>query len=130
MAPRRSLKPRPHCHDSRNAPLNSHPLLPWQHYSPTQSGPRCHSSSHAANKPRPLSMEGTQGHVHFQEQLHDSAVMVTQDKDGHFLVKGPLNWTGSQWWHILGSLSCTGRQWWHVSGSPEMDRKLMVAHHG
>ncbi|KAM4899890.1 adipose-secreted signaling protein isoform 2-T2 [Sylvia borin] len=29
--------------------------------------------------------EGT--HVHFQEQLHDSAVMVTQDKDGHFLVK-------------------------------------------
>ncbi|XP_039580160.1 UPF0687 protein C20orf27 homolog isoform X1 [Passer montanus] len=31
--------------------------------------------------------EGTQGHVHFQEQLHDSAVMVTQDKDGHFLVK-------------------------------------------
>ncbi|NXP61956.1 CT027 protein, partial [Chloropsis cyanopogon] len=31
--------------------------------------------------------EGTQGHVHFQEQLHDSAVMVTQDNDGHFLVK-------------------------------------------
>ncbi|NXS29969.1 CT027 protein, partial [Pomatostomus ruficeps] len=31
--------------------------------------------------------EGTHGHVHFQEQLHDSAVMVTQDKDGHFLVK-------------------------------------------
>ncbi|NXI18838.1 CT027 protein, partial [Irena cyanogastra] len=31
--------------------------------------------------------EGTPGHVHFQEQLHDSAVMVTQDKDGHFLVK-------------------------------------------
>lgn len=37
--------------------------------------------------------EGTKGHpqegthVHFQEQLHDSAVMVTQDKDGHFLVK-------------------------------------------
>ncbi|NWY37323.1 CT027 protein, partial [Sylvia atricapilla] len=41
-----------------------------------------------------FSTEGTQGHhpqegthVHFQEQLHDSAVMVTQDKDGHFLVK-------------------------------------------
>ncbi|XP_017592865.1 PREDICTED: UPF0687 protein C20orf27 homolog [Corvus brachyrhynchos] len=34
--------------------------------------------------------EGTHGHVHFQEQLHDSAVMVTQDKDGHFLVKGRL----------------------------------------
>ncbi|NXH60121.1 CT027 protein, partial [Rhabdornis inornatus] len=31
--------------------------------------------------------EGTHGHVHFQEELHDSAVMVTQDKDGHFLVK-------------------------------------------
>ncbi|NXN78755.1 CT027 protein, partial [Bombycilla garrulus] len=31
--------------------------------------------------------EGTHGHVHFPEQLHDSAVMVTQDKDGHFLVK-------------------------------------------
>lgn len=31
--------------------------------------------------------KGTHGHVHFQEQLHDSAVMVTQDKDGHFLVK-------------------------------------------
>ncbi|XP_056346393.1 adipose-secreted signaling protein isoform X2 [Oenanthe melanoleuca] len=31
--------------------------------------------------------EGTHGHVHFQEQLHDSAVMVTEDKDGHFLVK-------------------------------------------
>ncbi|XP_027486954.1 UPF0687 protein C20orf27 homolog [Corapipo altera] len=26
-------------------------------------------------------------HVHFQEQLHDSAVMVTQEKDGGFLVK-------------------------------------------
>ncbi|NXM09375.1 CT027 protein, partial [Tyrannus savana] len=26
-------------------------------------------------------------HVHFQEQLHDSAVMVTQEKDGSFLVK-------------------------------------------
>ncbi|NXA82672.1 CT027 protein, partial [Thryothorus ludovicianus] len=31
--------------------------------------------------------EGTHGHVHFQEQLHDSAVMVSQDNDGHFLVK-------------------------------------------
>lgn len=31
--------------------------------------------------------EGTHGHVHFQEELHDSAVMVTQENDGHFLVK-------------------------------------------
>ncbi|NWI61364.1 CT027 protein, partial [Calyptomena viridis] len=31
--------------------------------------------------------EGSHGHVHFQEQLHDSAVMVTPDKDGGFLVK-------------------------------------------
>ncbi|NWZ28630.1 CT027 protein, partial [Asarcornis scutulata] len=31
--------------------------------------------------------EGAPGHVHFQEQLRDSAVMVTQEKDGHFLVK-------------------------------------------
>ncbi|NXK86616.1 CT027 protein, partial [Formicarius rufipectus] len=31
--------------------------------------------------------EGAHGHVHFQEQLHDSAVMVTQEKDGSFLVK-------------------------------------------
>ncbi|NXP28433.1 CT027 protein, partial [Scytalopus superciliaris] len=30
--------------------------------------------------------EGAHGHVHFQEQLHDSAVMVTQEKDGSFLV--------------------------------------------
>ncbi|NWS63624.1 CT027 protein, partial [Chunga burmeisteri] len=31
--------------------------------------------------------EGTHGHVHFDEKLHDSAVMVTQEKDGSFLVK-------------------------------------------
>ncbi|NXR15767.1 CT027 protein, partial [Semnornis frantzii] len=31
--------------------------------------------------------EGAHGHVHFDEKLHDSAVMVTQDKDGSFLVK-------------------------------------------
>ncbi|KAM6135702.1 LOW QUALITY PROTEIN: adipose-secreted signaling protein [Phoenicopterus ruber ruber] len=30
--------------------------------------------------------EGAHGHVHFDEKLHDSAVMVTQEKDG-FLVK-------------------------------------------
>ncbi|NXA14303.1 CT027 protein, partial [Sapayoa aenigma] len=32
-------------------------------------------------------LEGAHGHVHFQEQLHDSAVMVTPEKDGSFLVK-------------------------------------------
>lgn len=31
--------------------------------------------------------EGAPGHVHFEEKLRDSAVMVTQEKDGHFLVK-------------------------------------------
>ncbi|NXX11846.1 CT027 protein, partial [Podargus strigoides] len=31
--------------------------------------------------------EGTHGHVRFDEKLHDSAVMVTQEKDGSFLVK-------------------------------------------
>lgn len=31
--------------------------------------------------------EGAHGHVRFDEKLHDSAVMVTQEKDGSFLVK-------------------------------------------
>nr|XP_047901563.1 UPF0687 protein C20orf27 homolog isoform X6 [Anser cygnoides] len=31
--------------------------------------------------------DGAPGHVHFEEKLRDSAVMVTQEKDGHFLVK-------------------------------------------
>ncbi|OXB52697.1 hypothetical protein ASZ78_000535, partial [Callipepla squamata] len=31
--------------------------------------------------------EGTPGHVHFDEKLRDSAVMVTQERDGHVLVK-------------------------------------------
>ncbi|NXH14045.1 CT027 protein, partial [Bucco capensis] len=31
--------------------------------------------------------EGAHGHVHFDEKLHDSVVMVTQEKDGSFLVK-------------------------------------------
>ncbi|XP_062430852.1 adipose-secreted signaling protein [Rhea pennata] len=31
--------------------------------------------------------EGAPGHVRFDEKLHDSAVMVTQEKDGNFLVK-------------------------------------------
>ncbi|XP_028939223.1 UPF0687 protein C20orf27 homolog isoform X1 [Ornithorhynchus anatinus] len=33
------------------------------------------------------SVETSQGHVHFDEKLHDSVVMVTQEKDGNFLVK-------------------------------------------
>uniref|UniRef100_A0A8C0B7J4 Adipose-secreted signaling protein n=1 Tax=Buteo japonicus TaxID=224669 RepID=A0A8C0B7J4_9AVES len=37
--------------------------------------------------------EGAHGHVHFDEKLHDSAVMVTQEKDGSFLVKvGAVTW--------------------------------------
>ncbi|NXD74228.1 CT027 protein, partial [Eolophus roseicapillus] len=31
--------------------------------------------------------EGAHGHVHFEEKLRDSAVMVTQERDGSFLVK-------------------------------------------
>ncbi|KAF6087487.1 hypothetical protein HJG60_001790 [Phyllostomus discolor] len=31
--------------------------------------------------------EGSQSHVHFDEKLHDSVVMVTQESDSSFLVK-------------------------------------------
>uniref|UniRef100_A0ABK0LE46 Adipose-secreted signaling protein n=1 Tax=Rattus norvegicus TaxID=10116 RepID=A0ABK0LE46_RAT len=31
--------------------------------------------------------EGSQSHVHFDEKLHDSVVMVTQESDNSFLVK-------------------------------------------
>ncbi|NXQ88410.1 CT027 protein, partial [Nyctibius grandis] len=36
---------------------------------------------------QPPPAEGAHGHVRFEEKLHDSAVMVTQEKDGSFLVK-------------------------------------------
>ncbi|XP_069779607.1 adipose-secreted signaling protein isoform X1 [Narcine bancroftii] len=36
---------------------------------------------------RPESHEGAANHVHFEEKLHDSVVMVTQEEDGSFLVK-------------------------------------------
>ncbi|XP_032872782.1 UPF0687 protein C20orf27 homolog [Amblyraja radiata] len=36
---------------------------------------------------RPESHEGPANHVHFEEKLHDSIVMVTQEEDGSFLVK-------------------------------------------
>ncbi|XP_063166510.1 adipose-secreted signaling protein isoform X2 [Candoia aspera] len=32
-------------------------------------------------------MEGSSSHVHFDEKLHDSVVMVSQEKEGDFLVK-------------------------------------------
>ncbi|XP_067324525.1 adipose-secreted signaling protein [Anolis sagrei] len=32
-------------------------------------------------------VEGSSSHVHFDEKLHDSVVMVSQEKDGTFLVK-------------------------------------------
>uniref|UniRef100_A0A670IVQ6 Adipose-secreted signaling protein n=1 Tax=Podarcis muralis TaxID=64176 RepID=A0A670IVQ6_PODMU len=35
----------------------------------------------------PQPAEGSSSHVHFDEKLHDSVVMVTQEKDGSFLVK-------------------------------------------
>ncbi|KAM4808615.1 adipose-secreted signaling protein [Rhinophrynus dorsalis] len=31
--------------------------------------------------------EGSHNHVHFDEKLHDSVVMVSQEEDGNFLVK-------------------------------------------
>lgn len=53
--------------------------------------------------------EGAPGHVHFQEQLRDSAVMVTQEKDGHFLVK-----VGSGGAHVPGGAAACR----HVPGEP------------
>ncbi|XP_011798686.1 PREDICTED: UPF0687 protein C20orf27 homolog isoform X1 [Colobus angolensis palliatus] len=49
----------------------------------------------AGNKPRVRSIrfaaghdaEGSHSHVHFDEKLHDSVVMVTQESDSSFLVK-------------------------------------------
>ncbi|XP_021572515.1 UPF0687 protein C20orf27 homolog isoform X1 [Carlito syrichta] len=49
----------------------------------------------AGNKPRVRSIrfaaghdaEGSQSHVHFDEKLHDSVVMVTQESESSFLVK-------------------------------------------
>lgn len=43
--------------------------------------------------------EGTHGHVHFDEKLHDSVVMVMQEKDGSFLVK-----VGTGTWGMRGVL--------------------------
>ncbi|XP_072262852.1 adipose-secreted signaling protein [Pyxicephalus adspersus] len=34
-----------------------------------------------------LPEEGAHNHVHFEEKLHDSVVMVSQEPDGNFLVK-------------------------------------------
>uniref|UniRef100_A0A670IVR1 Adipose-secreted signaling protein n=1 Tax=Podarcis muralis TaxID=64176 RepID=A0A670IVR1_PODMU len=39
----------------------------------------------------PQPAEGSSSHVHFDEKLHDSVVMVTQEKDGSFLVKERLH---------------------------------------
>ncbi|KAM4050162.1 adipose-secreted signaling protein [Anomaloglossus baeobatrachus] len=34
-----------------------------------------------------LSEEGSHSHVHFEEKLHDSVVMVSEEQDGNYLVK-------------------------------------------
>lgn len=52
--------------------------------------------------------EGAPGHVHFQEQLRDSAVMVTQEKDGHFLVKVGFGGGTSAFGGLLGVGTCPG----------------------
>lgn len=54
--------------------------------------------------------EGAHGHVHFDEKLHDSAVMVTQDKDGSFLVK--VGTWGNQEEGPLAALACPCSQQW------------------
>uniref|UniRef100_A0A8C8ZP17 Adipose-secreted signaling protein n=1 Tax=Prolemur simus TaxID=1328070 RepID=A0A8C8ZP17_PROSS len=53
------------------------------------------AAANKGNKPRVRSIrfaaghdaEGSQSHVHFDEKLHDSVVMVTQEGDSSFLVK-------------------------------------------
>ncbi|EPQ12992.1 hypothetical protein D623_10032350 [Myotis brandtii] len=53
------------------------------------------AAANKGNKPRVRSIrfaaghdaEGSQSHVHFDDKLHDSVVMVTQESDGSFLVK-------------------------------------------
>lgn len=37
--------------------------------------------------PEELSSVGATSHVHFDEKLHDSVVMVTMEEDGNFMVK-------------------------------------------
>lgn len=63
--------------------------------------------------------EGAHGHVRFDEKLHDSAVMVTQEKDGNFLVK-----VGAGTWGMRGgngatlACPCTRQQGWVHPGGP------------
>nr|XP_040137919.1 UPF0687 protein C20orf27-like [Ictidomys tridecemlineatus] len=53
------------------------------------------AAANKGNKPRVWSIhfaaghdvEGSQSHVHFDEKLHDSVVMVNQEGDSSFLVK-------------------------------------------
>ncbi|KAL1786746.1 hypothetical protein HispidOSU_024764 [Sigmodon hispidus] len=59
------------------------------------SGKVSMAAANRGNKPRVRSIrfaaghdaEGSQSHVHFDEKLHDSVVMVTQESDNSFLVK-------------------------------------------
>ncbi|XP_067836815.1 adipose-secreted signaling protein [Heptranchias perlo] len=50
----------------------------WKGTKPKTGGVRFGPESHE---------EGTATHVHFEEKLHDSVVMVIQEEDGSFLVK-------------------------------------------
>ena len=53
------------------------------------------AAANKGNKPRVRSIrfatghdaEGSQSHVHFDEKLHDSVVMVSQESESSFLVK-------------------------------------------
>uniref|UniRef100_A0A7N5P3J8 Adipose-secreted signaling protein n=1 Tax=Ailuropoda melanoleuca TaxID=9646 RepID=A0A7N5P3J8_AILME len=73
-------------------------LTPWQGGHPWLQQTRALENltqPGTGNKPRVRSIrfaaghdaEGSQSHVHFDEKLHDSVVMVTQESDSSFLVK-------------------------------------------
>ena len=63
--------------------------------------------------------EGAHGHVHFDEKLHDSAVMVTQEKDGSFLVKVGAGTCGTRG-GTGATLACprTWQRCWVCPGHP------------
>ncbi|XP_023481942.1 adipose-secreted signaling protein isoform X1 [Equus caballus] len=71
------------------------PLPPRPPQLPPRSSVTAPQCALHGNKPRVRSIrfaaghdaEGSQSHVHFDEKLHDSVVMVTQESDSSFLVK-------------------------------------------
>uniref|UniRef100_A0A8C0WPX6 Adipose-secreted signaling protein n=1 Tax=Castor canadensis TaxID=51338 RepID=A0A8C0WPX6_CASCN len=83
------------------------------------------AAANKGNKPRVRSIrfaaghdaEGSQSHVHFDEKLHDSVVMVTQESDSSFLVKVCL---GLLFWFCgLGQVTLV----WFLSSGGNSDPK-------